>query len=110
MACMKCGKKLGQSQTFCDECLAKMEQCPIKPGTVVKLPQPRSIPETKKKAPRRQYFWNIEGENDTLRSKIRWMRFALIIAILGFVISVAIIILLLQQMGQLDFVRQLLPA
>ena len=109
MACMKCGKKLGSSQVFCDECLATMEQNPVNPNTVVTLPRRESAPVQKKKGLPHRYFWNLEGENDTLRTKLRWMRFALIVAILGFLISVAVIFLLLHWQGRLDFVRHLLP-
>lgn len=110
MACMKCGKKLGSSQVFCDECLEKMEQNPVNPNTVVTLPRRESAPVQKKKVLHHRYFWNLEGENDTLRTKLRWMRFALIVAILGFLISVAVIFLLLQWQGQLDFLRHMLPS
>ena len=105
MACMKCGKKLGQSQVFCDECLEKMAQSPVDPNVVVTLPRRESAPPPKKKPVRRQYFWNIEGENDTLRSKLRWMRFALVVAVIGFLISVAVIFLMLQWQGQLDLAK-----
>ena len=109
MACMKCGKKLGSSQVFCDECLEKMEQTPVPHNAVVVLPRRNPAPTQKKKTLNRRYFWVIEGENDTLRTKIRWLRFSLIVAILGFIISVAVIFLLLQQQGQLDFIRTLIP-
>ena len=109
MACMKCGKKLGSTQVFCDECLARMEQAPVPPNAVVVLPRRDPAPVQKKKALKRRYFWVIEGENDTLRTKIRWLRFALIVAILGFIISVAVIFLLLQQQGRLDFIQRYIP-
>lgn len=109
MACMKCGKKLGSSQVFCDECLAVMEQNPVNPNTVITLPRRENAPVQKKKGLPHRYFWNLEGENDTLRTKLRWMRFALIVAILGFVISVAVIFLLLHWQGRLDFIWHLLP-
>ena len=102
MACMKCSKKLGKSQVFCDECLAKMSETPIDPNTVVTLPKRKAPPVSKKKPVQRQYFWNIEGENDTLRTKLRWMRFALVVAIIGFLCSVAVIFLMLQWQGQLE--------
>ena len=38
MGCMKCGKETGQNQVFCDDCLAEMEKYPVKPGTVVQIP------------------------------------------------------------------------
>lgn len=109
MACMKCGRKLGSSQVFCDGCLAEMEQTPVPPNAVVVLPRRDPAPVQKKKPSNRRYFWNIEGENDTLRTKIRWLRFALIVAVLGFIISVAVIFLLLQQQGQLDSILKLIP-
>ena len=107
MGCMKCGKKLGESQMFCDECLEKMAQCPVPANAVVNLPKRHSAPPVKKKQPHRRYFWNIEGENDTLRSKLRWMRFALTIATLGLIFALAVIILLLYTQGRLDFIKQL---
>ena len=48
-------------------------------------------------------FWEAEDEIGALRSKIRWLTFALVIAIIGFVISVAVIFLLLHWQGSLDF-------
>lgn len=109
MACMKCGKKLTSSAVFCDECLEIMEQNPVNPNTVVTLPRRDPAPVQKKKHIHHRYFWNLEGENDTLRTKLRWMRFALIVAILGFLISVAVIFMLLHFQGRLGFIRELLP-
>lgn len=109
MGCMKCGKKLGRSLVFCDECLEKMEKCPIKPGVVVKLPDRPSAPVVKKKRLPRRYFWNAEDEIGILRSKIRWLRFALIVAIFGFLLSVGMLILFLHWQGRLDFITRFLP-
>ena len=104
LGCMKCGKKLGSAQTFCDECLAKMEQSPVKPNTVVVLPTRPVKTATKKKSLRPRYFWDAEDKIDTLRSKLRWVSFALIVAILGFILAVAVIFLLLHWQGNLDIV------
>ena len=109
MSCMKCGKKLGNTQVFCDECLEKMEKNPVPANTAVVLPRQNPAPTQKKKHLTRRYFWVIEGENDTLRTKIRWLRFALVVAILGFLTSVAVIFLMLQEQGRLDFLQNLLP-
>ena len=109
MVCMKCGKKLGVSQVFCDECLEQMKENPVNPNTVVTLPRRESAPAQKKKITPHRYFWNLEGENDTLRTKLRWMRFALVVAIVGFLISVAVIFLLLHWGGYLDFLKNLFP-
>ena len=101
MACMKCGKKLGSSQVFCDECLEKMEQYPVDSSIAVNLPTRPAAPATKKKTVHHRYFWNIEGENDVLRTKIRWLRFALVVAIIGFLMSLALVLLLLYRQGDL---------
>ena len=87
---------------FCDECMEKMAQSPVNPGTVIKLPDRTIAPPTKKKTRRRLYFWEAEDEIGALRSKVRWLTFALVIAILGFLIAVATIFLLLQWQGSLD--------
>lgn len=109
MGCIKCGKKLGSSQVFCDECLEKMAQCPVNPGTVVKLPERPAASTGKKKPARHLYFWNAENEIDALRSKIRWLRFALIVAILGFLLSVVLLFALLYWQGRFDLILRLLP-
>ena len=109
MSCMKCGKKLGKSQTFCDECLEKMAQTPVSPDIVVKLPKRPTTPTVKKKRVRFHNLWNVENELGALHSKIRWLRFALIVAILSFLVAVALIFLLLYWQGRLDEVVRLLP-
>lgn len=38
MQCMKCGREIPVGQVFCEECLAEMAAYPVKPGTVVTLP------------------------------------------------------------------------
>ena len=102
MSCIKCGKKPGVSHVFCDECMEKMAKSPVNPSIVVKLPDRSAAPAQKKKSRRRLYFWEAEDEIDILRSKLRWLTFALIVAILGFLIAVAVIFLLLQWQGSLD--------
>ena len=109
MDCMKCGKKLGRSETFCDECIAKMEKSPVDQNAIVNLPQRPTAPVVKKKPKIRRYLWEIEGENDTLRTKIRWLRMALIIAVLGFVAVLVLLIITMFRAGQFDPILQLWP-
>lgn len=45
--CLKCGKKTEDRAVFCSECLAVMEQYPVKPGTVVHIPRRPPRSETK---------------------------------------------------------------
>ena len=103
MSCMKCGRKLGSSQSFCDECLEKMAESPVEPEAVYRLPnRPQEPAPTKKKHLKRRYFWIIEGENDNLRAKIRHLRVALVITMFAFLIAVALILMMVFWQDQLD--------
>ena len=106
---MKCGKDLGASQVFCDECLEMMEKNPVKPGTVVKLPNRPAVPVAKKRPLHRRYLWDAVDEIDTLRSKLHWVTFALIVAIVGFLLAVSVVFLLLYWQGRLDFFAWFIP-
>ena len=109
LSCMKCGKKLGASGIFCDECLEMMKQSPVDPDTPVKLPNRPAEPAPAKKKPlKRRYFWIVEGENDNLRTKIRWLRFALTISTIGFLLAVALILMMVFWPDQLDAIIRLL--
>jgi len=44
--CLKCGKKAEERSVFCSDCLAVMEQYPVKPGTVIHLPIRQQKQET----------------------------------------------------------------
>ena len=39
MGCLRCGKETENNAVFCKECTVEMADCPIKPGTVVVIPQ-----------------------------------------------------------------------
>ena len=45
MKCLRCGVETGDQQVFCKECLASMEQYPVKPGTPITLPDRRVAAE-----------------------------------------------------------------
>ena len=50
MGCLKCGKDTQSNHVFCPECLAIMEQHPVKPDAVVMIPQREPVqPERKSK-------------------------------------------------------------
>ena len=79
--CMKCGRELKGSQVFCNECLEKMEQYPVKPGVVVLLPNHQGSTPAKT-APRRKHPV-ISPEEQMLRMKqrIKRLTIALILAV-----------------------------
>ena len=95
VGCIKCGKKLGASAVFCDECLEEMEKRPVKPGTLVKLPSRPATPPAKKKTLRRVYLWDAEDRIDSLRVKLRWTSFALIVTFLCLVATLAALLWLM---------------
>ena len=53
MNCMKCGREI-PSGSFCDECLAGMEKYPIKPNTVLQIPNRQESIQSKKTVRRRK--------------------------------------------------------
>ena len=53
MNCMKCGREFNDDQAFCPECLEKMAQNPVKPDTIINLPN-RTDPALRKAASRKR--------------------------------------------------------
>ena len=102
MACMKCGKELGSSQTFCDECLADMKNNPVKSTEVVRLPQRSSQSATKKRSRRHHYFWDAEEKIEVLRLRLRWLTFAFAVTLLCLLVSLGVILWMLSANGQLS--------
>ena len=52
MNCIRCGKETEDKAVFCPECLENMAQYPVKPGTIIHIPQrqdPANLKQTKKK-------------------------------------------------------------
>lgn len=86
MNCMKCGRETVSEQTFCEDCLREMEKYPVRPDTVVKLPERRETTSFRR-APKRRGV-NLEEQVRTLKT---WV---IRLAVLLF-ITVAIILLLL---------------
>lgn len=51
MTCLKCGSQTEESQVFCNRCLEKMADRPVKPGTHLHLPirKEQDIPKASRK-------------------------------------------------------------
>ena len=73
MGCMKCGRDISSGQVFCDGCLEEMEKYPVKPGTVVRLPQRKSVPAAKKSNSRRRTQISPEEQVKNLKRILRNM-------------------------------------
>lgn len=87
MNCMKCGREVGENQVFCPECLADMDQYPVKPGTAVHIPSRKAAPQ-RKAAPKKKQI-TPEEQNLRLRKVIRffaglWLVTLLIAAALAY--------------------------
>ena len=85
MACMKCGKKTKDEQVFCTECLAVMEQYPVKRDIHIQLPS-RANDRPGKRERRRKRNLTPEEMVVILRSRVRrqrWIIFVLVILLLA---------------------------
>ena len=97
MNCLKCGRTLKDQLVFCPDCQADMEKYPVKPGTPIQLPtQPKLVP-TKKKPARRKKVLKPEDRIPRMRSAIRWLVFALVVSLLAFVLTAAMVLMLLDR-------------
>ena len=90
MNCMKCGRELKDNGVFCSRCRTDMDHYPVKPNTVVQLPQ-RSQEVVVKKAPRKREL-TPEEQLARLRKSIRWLALLLTVALMAFTFSTVILL------------------
>lgn len=79
MSCMKCGRETAGDQAFCEECRLEMQKYPVKPGTVVLLPNRRET-HTVKKPPKRRNL-SPEEQVKILKNRVRAFGIALLVCI-----------------------------
>ena len=92
MNCMKCGRELKTSGVFCEDCLADMEKYPVKPNITIHLPyRPAPAPVRKRK----QKYVKPEDQIRHLKKVRNWLIGLLIVAILAFAASAAMLLHLL---------------
>lgn len=97
MYCLKCGRDTESAQVFCNACLERMAQFPVKPDTVVTLPYREPLPAAKKQPPRKRPL-SPEEQVVLLRKQLRRMSFALVV--LTLVLSLATAMLLQDYFSQ----------
>jgi hypothetical protein len=69
--CLKCGKEVQGKAAFCDECLAVMNQYPVKPGTVAHLlPRPKPVEYKPQESYREAAY---KQQLQTLQRTNRWL-------------------------------------
>lgn len=94
MNCMKCGTEIKGSGVFCEDCLAVMAKYPVKPNITVQFPVRPSTPPARKKA-RRQRSIKPEDQIRHLKKVRNWLCLLLIVALLAFAASSAMLVHLL---------------
>ena len=65
MNCIRCGKETEGKAVFCPDCLEEMARYPVKPGTIVHIPQHREQ-ETRKQVKKRREQTPEEQLNSAL--------------------------------------------
>lgn len=103
MGCMKCGRKVEETRLFCPECMQEMENYPVDPNTIVRLPARQNTSVAKKKSQRRRRFWSSENQIEILRARVKVLTGALIVMFLCFLLTVGMVIWLLGAQGYADF-------
>ena len=91
MRCLKCGKEIGESLTFCESCLDSMSQYPVKPGTVIHLPRTQPEAPAKKSASRRRTP-TLEEQLSHLKKLLHWL--VALLCIMSVLLGIAIGMLL----------------
>lgn len=89
MACIKCGKKTKNEQTFCPRCLEVMESYPVKTDVHIQLPNRPDAPV--RKAARKRRAVPAEELVPVLRRRLR--RLALIALSLAILLGAAVFLL-----------------
>lgn len=82
MNCMKCGKETAEGQVFCDECLSRMADYPVKPGTPVHIPAQPQHPVPKKTS-RRARAVEPEEQIRRLKRLVTWLTVTLLVVLLA---------------------------
>ena len=86
MNCLKCGKETVSEQVFCPDCLLEMEKYPVRPGTVIQLPNHRSHSAPKKNSKRRSI--PLEDQVKLLKKRLKQVSILFLIAV-GLAIALA---------------------
>lgn len=78
MVCLCCGRAVAEGHAFCEECQARMDAYPVKPGTAIHLPRP-TAPVASKKRTRRKKPVSHEEQILHLRKALRQARIFLVL-------------------------------
>ena len=90
MSCLKCGKDTGVSSVFCDDCLAKMTEYPVKPDIAIQLPHRIADTEDKKTVRKKKQLTTAQLLKKSQR-RVLWLSAAVIFLIISLVISLSLL-------------------
>ena len=90
MACLKCGKKTKDEQSFCPRCLEVMEQYPVKKDVHIQLPNRPAVTASKKSARKRRI---LSYEEATVLWRKRTRRLAGIVLLLLILLGATVFLL-----------------
>ena len=104
MKCTKCGRDTEENAVFCQRCLQDMANHPVKPGTVIQLPQ-RKLTSPKKSSSRKRH---LPPEELVIRQKrtIRWLWLALISMAFMLALSIALLLHINQEQPTAETIGQ----
>lgn len=94
MQCMKCGREIPAGDVFCQECLADMEKYPVKPGTVVHIPNQT---QHNRRQQERRPAMTLERRIEVLTRRIWALSWLLTLAVATIIATCALIFSLLQE-------------
>ena len=96
LRCMKCGRDTEEGRTFCPDCMEDMKNYPVRPGTVVRLPERKEVPAEKKKHRHLYSFQKSADQITSLRNRSRWLTFAFLFTLVCFLIAAFLVMYLLE--------------
>ena len=89
MACIKCGKKTKDEQTFCPQCLEVMERYPVKADVHIQLPNRPDAPVRKNARKKRA----VPAEEQVIVLRRRLRRLTLVTLCLAVLLGAAVFLL-----------------
>ncbi len=105
MRCMKCGVQIPEQASFCADCLAEMEQHPVRSNVSIQLP-PRSEAPSAKRKPRRYRESKPEEQIRRQKRTIRRLVFFLVLVLLAFFLTAGLLLHNLIQQHQIPHIGQ----
>lgn len=96
MGCIKCGKKTKDEQTFCPQCLAVMEEYPVKADVHIQLPNRPDAPV--RKAARKKRAIPAEEMAPVLRRRLR--RLTVIALFMAILLGAALFLLVKDRLAE----------